>query len=170
MSGYSDDGLRVWVNYTPGCEVDPNNASDYLYSGEYASNRNININASSRCLVLDNWRNNAGNSRTATRTFLPGTYTIQVDYLLYGGNARLNFVMQPTTFDDPTFGGTYMPPNTWQFRTYDLSDYAGAPQFNNVAIRFRLDRLNETGQNSSTQNPYNWLNSWWISDITIVDP
>jgi hypothetical protein len=64
-------------------------------------------------------------------------------------------------FDDPFYGGSYMPTNgDWRQKQHDLSTFAG----DQIGLRFRLDR---TGTDS-TYIPGN--DGWWFVDIRILDP
>jgi hypothetical protein len=60
-----------------------------------------------------------------------------------------------------------MPPNPWELKRHDLSDYKGQ----RIGLRFRLDRLanaeNTGSPNVTSQSPYNYLISWWLTEISV---
>jgi len=188
----SDDGVRVWINYDPS---DPNCALDgdgwTVYSGARTGKNNRVYGdewPDDLCMVIDDYVDQgSGSNLNVVRTLPAGRHTIQVDWYENGGNASLEFEMYRAlpgdtpsdTFDDPSYSGNNnMPddpediPDDWDRKRHDLSAYVGQV----VGLRFRLDRLNSTGPdegndfNSRNQNPFNWLESWWITDISVVDP
>jgi hypothetical protein len=170
-----DDGARLWIEYTPGCITEPGIT---VFSGQNnPSGLGNNQSWATGCLIINDWRSGNRTTTTRSRTLGPGTYTIQVDQYEGSGGARIELETWVDGFDGPSYNGTYMPNNgDWRERIHDLTDYAGAAQFNNVALRFRLDRVNERIASEgndfqrTNQSPVNWMEGWWIVDILITDP
>lgn len=182
----ADDGVRLWLNY-PGAGGCADGNGNVVVSGQATTNGGNKVfpspdgsydtptTYSNGCLLIDNWRNQGPFTAEVKRTMNAGTYTLRLDYFENTGGAEVSLDIIPPGFDSPTYSGTRMPdayPN-WVLKTHDLSAYAGLKL---VVIRFRLDRLDirmrdegRDPQNSYTQNPINWLESWWFSDITIAD-
>jgi len=123
--------------------------------------------------VIDRWVGGGNVTGSHTQTLTAGTHTIIMEMYEGSGGAKAFLTTIAGDFDNPSYGGTYMPNNgDWRLKTHDLSAYAGFPS---VGLRFRLDRQNVSEnccgyRNASTQSPYNWYESWWVVDITIVDP
>lgn len=120
--------------------------------------------------VIDRWVN-GGNVVGETTELLPaGTHTIVMEMYEGGGGAKARLDLFAGGFDPPTYNWDWMPhQGDWRFVQHDLSSYAGFPE---VGLRFRLDRQN--GNNIDGQNQpggqYEYHVSWWLTDITVVDP
>ncbi|MEQ8676263.1 MAG: hypothetical protein RLP44_01850 [Aggregatilineales bacterium] len=89
-----------------------------------------------------------------------------------------------SSFDDPTFGGTYVPGQSgvtgWNQRRYNLTRYADQQ----LMVRFRFDRQNRGGNNdlgddrmsidsttninSTNYNNNGYFVGWWIVDIQVA--
>jgi len=167
-----DDGVRLWIDYANGCI---NETGSPIISGQ--GNTGNNQRYDTGCLILDNWRTGSRNTGGETRTLAPGTYTFQVDHFDATGNARLQFTMRRTGFNSTWISGDWMPDQgTWRRRIYDLTNYANAPQYNSVGLRFRLDYQNQRPFSEGNdfqrrnQSPVNWFEGWWIVDILVTDP
>lgn len=183
----ADDGVRLWVNYSPGCIIQTGSNPGIIVSGQPSvsvTNNTLTNGGSATfatgCLMIDNWRDQGSGDMTVERAFLPGTYTFQLDYYEATGGAFVNLDVSYGGFDNPNYNGTWMPFNNagttaqdWREKVHDLRDYAGRPA---VGLRFRLDRLSrsdiwEGGSfQTSNQTPVNWPESWWIVDINVIDP
>lgn len=129
--------------------------------------------------IAENWRNGGWNTSEWTGFLAPGDYEIVVAHYDQGGGAHLATYIRGGGFDSPSYtsystnySGTVTIPPPWTERIHDLSMYAGFPA---VGLRFRLDRLNAKSADEGsdyqqrTQNPINWYESWWITDITVAD-
>ena len=179
FSTRGDDGVRLWLNYFPGCPTG-DSPPQQIVSGSPRTNNGNRTYGDDRggCLLIDNWTNQGPTTRTVTRTLMPGTHELQMDYYENGGGAYATLDIAIGGFDTADFGGTYMPSDptvittNWRRYAHDLSLYRGQPA---VGLRFRLDRQNQAGLEeggnfqSSNQNPVNWFESWWIVDISVVD-
>lgn len=172
----TDDGVRLWIriNNAPltNCHA-TGGTPPYVNSGDtyqYYDDAMFNDPATG-CLLMDDWENQGVDTNSVTRTLPPGTHTIQMDYFENTGNAFAN--LEITTgdfgiFNDPNYNGTHMPTNgDWQLKSHDLKNYAGQTA---VGMRFRLDNLSRNDTDRTNQGNPNWLVSWWIVDITVVDP
>lgn len=76
-----DDGIRVWIDYAPGC-------AGSVVSGGAPSGVNTYTTG---CLVIDDWNSGATRTRSVTRTLNPGTYTMRVEYMEVAGDANITF-------------------------------------------------------------------------------
>lgn len=158
----ADDGVRLWLNYTPGCS--PVTSGDGTTNG---GNGNFG-DPDTGCLIIDNWRNQGATTRTVTRTLPAGSHTLQLDYYEATGGASVRLEMFTSGFDEPVYGGTWMPNNgDWRLKQHDFAGVAGLPA---VGLRFRLDRLGTDQTNVVNQGDPDWLVSWWIVDVQVVDP
>ncbi len=170
-----DDGVRLWVNYSPGCAVFNNNPAQPIFSGGPRVNNQDNSFSSpnSGCLLIDNWVDQGGGVRTAVRTVPPGAW-IMADYYEASGGASFKLDVVQGDFDSPTHTGTYTPDDgDWRMRIHDLTSYAGAGN-PPIGLRFRLDRRNESNtdvdNNQSNSNTFNYLVAWWLTEFEIADP
>jgi hypothetical protein len=172
----SDDGVRVWINYSPGCAVFNNNPAQPIFSGgpRVGDQRNAAFNSpNAGCLLIDDWEDQGGGQVTAVRSVPPGAW-IMVDYYEAGGGASFRLDIVQGNFDSPNYGGTYMPDNGgWRQKTHDLTSYAGAgAPF--LSLRFRLDRRTESSTNVSSNNSggatFDYLVAWWLTEFEIADP
>ena len=177
---WADDGVRLWIDY----DQDDPNCVDKGRSGEYTTGTNDTYPSpdNTECLLVDNWRNQGVRYNTVLRTIPAGNHTIWLDYYEATSNAVVGMTIYSTNsgvaFDDPTYRGIEMPDNTaeipdlWVSKAHDLSLYAG--QF--ISLRFRFDRQNQKGPDEGddfqirNQSPFNFKESWWITDITIAEP
>jgi hypothetical protein len=180
-----DDGFRLWVNYTPGCAVQGSDTQKAIISGKHLNdtidapvNRITQRNATfpgatnAGCLIIDDWENQQ-DTRTATRSVLPGA-VIMLEYYERTGGAAIRLEVSQGNFNDPTFSGVYMPDDgNWRDFVHDLTYYAG-PGKPPISIRFRLDRRNETATdydpNTSNSGTFNYQTAWWLADIVVKDP
>ncbi|MCA9884400.1 MAG: hypothetical protein KC708_15565 [Anaerolineae bacterium] len=181
---WADDGVRLWVDYD---QNDPS-CVDKGHSGEDTGGTNTDYDSptfTGTCLLIDNWRNQGVNYRTVLRTIPAGTHTIWLDYYEATSSAVVGLRIYGTNsgvaFDDPTYYGNGMPdnvgeiPTEWIPKAHDLSLYAGAGN-PYITLRFRFDRQNAIGPDegndfqSYNQSPFNFKESWWITDITIAEP
>jgi len=179
----SDDGSRLWINlnqsgYFPQC---------YFLDGIYPlvsgqprvpGENDEQVTDNNSCMIISDWENSGNNSNTVTRMIPPGTHEIIIDHYERGGGAKLFFDLWVGGYENPQINNsTYMPDDgDWQERVHALAYYAGRESDGDpkppIGIRFQLDRINE-GTNGyeqrTNQSPTNWMESWWITDITIVD-
>lgn len=74
----SDDGARLWIDYTSGCAggVAPGSGD----SGENTS--------TSSCLAIDNWQSQSPQTMSVTRTLSAGYHNLRLDYFDSGGGAQ----------------------------------------------------------------------------------
>lgn len=184
----SDDGHRLWINldgtgYFPQCHFLDGDPGKPLVSGKPRvsgeDEETIGGNSNS-CLLISDWENGGNNYKEVTRTIPPGNHEIVMDYYEQTGGSKLELRVLAGDFDNPSFGGTYMPDNgDWREKVHTLDLYAGYELDGDpkppIGLRFRLDRLgeSETGnyqqaRNQSSPN-VNWMESWWITDISVVD-
>ncbi|QPC81514.1 hypothetical protein G4Y79_17715 [Phototrophicus methaneseepsis] len=179
-----DDGLRLWVDYDasdPKCTAlatsgGPDSGSSKTYpSPQYTGD----------CLIIDNWKRQGTNPLSVLRTIEAGTHTLQLDYFEETSGAYIDLDVIKTNngipFDAPTYSGVNMPntpaeiPSNWISKAHDLTIYAGA-DMPFISLRFRLDRMDVKGVDenrnpqSRNQSPFNFKESWWITDITIAEP
>ena len=129
---------------------------------------------STSCLLIDDWENNGNNLKEVTRTIPAGTHTLQLDYYDDGGSAKVKLeIFLSGQFDNPIIDFRTWTPDDgdWQLRQHDLTDYAG---FSAVGLRFRLDRrfTSQTNANCNctASYPINHLVSWWLAELTVIDP
>lgn len=175
-SAGTDDGMRLWLDYANGCaDRDAFGPSPSIDGGKLISGAPKSYNdktwpptlPDTGCLMIADWEN-GNNWKEVSRTLPPGTYTLQFDMYENTGTAFAYLETRAGDADSPTYNGTYMPTNgDWLSRQHDLTAYAGLPA---VGLRFRLDRLGNTDTDRTNQGDPNWLISWWIVDILVVDP
>ena len=188
----TDDGHRLWLNengtgYYPACQY-YNSSNPYvsgkpLIGGEngttYSDGAAVIGNG---CMLATRWSDSGSNYSEVTRTIPAGTHELIVDFYEGGGGNSLKLELIAGSYDQPSYSGTYMPNNgsgDWLEKNHWLGDYAGYESNGDpkppISLRFRLDRLgeSETGnyqQQTNQPNPYpNWMESWWLTDITVVD-
>lgn len=187
----SNDGHRLWLNlngtgYFAGCDSagsDP----DPVTSGKPKTTNGEDVvqgGTSTSCLLISDWENN-WQDKEVTRLIPAGNHEIIYDYYdRSGGDTRgyARFRMWAGDFDWPTFSGVWMPPRDWQQRVNSLAAYAGFELDGDpkplVGLRFRLDRLGVNDSGTGYQQRYDntrdgaitdWMESWWITDIAVVD-
>lgn len=165
----SNDGVRLWVNYTPGC------ADRFSGSPNGGRANHSRPDPDTSCLIIDDWENQGGGWMSATRTIPPGAW-LMLDYYESTGYASIRLDIVAGNFDRPTHGGTYTPDRgDWSRRIHDLTAYAG-PGSPPIAIRFRVDRRFESNDTQSVDAnnvggaTFNYLIGWWVTDIEIIDP
>lgn len=178
-----DDGFRLWINYSPGCAWRDNNnpVGTYIFSGG-PNNGQVNHTRGDNsatwqrtsCLLIDDWEAQGVNTHSVVRTLPPGHHVIQLDYFGAGGNNSITFSMSQGNFSSTRVIGTYTPDDgNWQLRTHDLSAYAG-PGSVPLLLRFRIDRLVDESvsvdPNNTAGATFDYLVSWWLTDIQVVDP
>lgn len=122
--------------------------------------------------VISAWYDSGNATGTYTTTLAAGTHTIIMEMYENGGGAKASLNTVAGSFDNPNISGTWLDDDgAWRLRTHDLSGYAGFPA---LGLRFRLDRTgvspSSNYENQTTQSDYNYFESWWITDITVVDP
>lgn len=190
----SDDGHRLWIDYTSDNDADPTSYFDQcafldndpakpfvsgkpLMSGENDEVIDDNTNSTS-CILISDWEDGGSNFKQGTRIIPAGTHEVVMDFYENTGGQRLQLDVLVGDYDNPNYGGTYMPNNgDWREKVHSLEYYAGYEADGDpkppIGLRFRLDRLgeSETGnyQQRTNQSPTNWMESWWVTDITIVD-
>jgi len=180
----SDDGHRLWLNlygtdYFPGCEFmsgEPLMSGRPRVSGE--DDEVIGGNSSS-CLLISDWENNGNNVKEVTRTIPAGNHEIILDYYEQTSGSKLQYQMWVGDFDTPSYGGVYMPDDgDWRQKVHSLASFAGTESDGSpkppIGLRFRLDRLGENYTNDwrqadNSQSPTNWEESWWVTDISLID-
>lgn len=180
----SDDGHRLWLNlngtgYFPQCYfldgTKPLASGQPRVSGE---NDEVISGTGTECLLISDWEDGGNNFKSVTRRIPAGNHELILDYYENGGGSKLILDTLAGDFDNPNNYGTWMPDNgTWRERIHSFEAYAGYEADGDpkppIGLRFRLDRLgeSETGnyQQARTQSPTNWMESWWITDITVVD-
>lgn len=178
----SDDGHRMWIDYGAagggfydGCEFYyPDNPDTPLISGRPSTyDDRVFDDPSGSCMLIDDWEDNGNNDKTVTRTLPAGDHELIIDFYENGGGAKLILDVTTGDFDSPSYDGVYMPDDgDWLRLVHSLQTYAGAGK-PPVGLRFRLDRLGEDEggnyQQQDTQTPINWMESWWITDISVLD-
>ncbi len=180
----SDDGHRMWLNlngtgYFPGC-ASVNGQPVTSGKPKTSSGEDVIVEGSSTsCLLISDWEE-GGQTKEVTRRIPAGDHEIIVDYYENSGGSRVRFRMWAGEFDWPTYNGVWMPDeHDWLQRVHSLSYYAGRELDGDpkppVGLRFHLDRSgvseNGTGwqEQDSSQNPFSWKESWWVTDIAIID-
>lgn len=180
----TDDGVRLWLNYTPGCAWRNNSdiAGTYIFSGS-PNNGQVNHRRGddsvswqrTSCLLIDDWEGQGPGANTVVRTLPAGNHILMLEVYDGGGGASVSFSMTQGSFSSPTVTDSTIMPDTanWQQRIHDLTAYAG-PSSVPIMLRFRLNRLNKTDVNTSSNNAngatFNYPISWWITDILVNDP
>lgn len=169
FSSSMDDGIRIWLDYAQNCDA------TVTKSGQAASGSNKTFgDPATGCLLMDDW-NNQSDARSVTRTIPAGAHTIRIDYFEATGGARISTDLTTGDFGiftDPSYSGNFMPDDgDWRIKQHDLKAYAGQSA---VGLRFRLDRLGSSNtdvvdQVADLSSFVNWLISWWITDILVVN-
>lgn len=184
----SDDGHRMWIDidgtlgYYPQCAQHSN--GQFLMSGRpgISGEDYIDTNEFS-CLLISDWEPGGNNVAEITRLIPAGTHTLIIDYYENGGGSKLQYEMWVGDFDDPFYGGVHMPDDgDWRQKVHSLSSFAGKELDGDpkppIGLRFRLDRLSigeggtgwqQENNNNNNGNKTNWMESWWVTDITIQD-
>lgn len=75
--------------------------------------------------------------------------------------------------DNPDWNGLLMPPNSWQSRRHNLTDYVGQQ----IMLRFQMDMSSRDSATDSRDDPPSvvdgdnngneWFMGWWITDIRV---
>lgn len=84
----ADDGVRLWLNYQDGCASVASGGAATGTGGVYTDSDDDGGNPT-RCLVIDNWRNQGPTTYSVVRTLQPGYHTLQLDYFEASGGARV---------------------------------------------------------------------------------
>jgi len=191
----TDDGHRLWLNengtsYFPACQFLDSGGTYPFVSGKPLTNGSENGKTygdgatdiyGNGCLLATRWSNGGGNYSEVTRTIPAGTHELIVDFYENTGGNYVKLELLAGSYDQPIYSGTYMPDDgpDWREKTHWLGEFAGYEISGNpkppIGLRFRLDRLGESEFNnyeqaSNQSSPYpNWMESWWITDISVID-
>ena len=182
----SDDGHRLWLNlngtgYFPMCAFLDNDPAKPLVSGQprlSGEDDEVVGGSSSSCLLISDWENGGNNVKQVTRLIPAGNHELVLDYYEATGGNRLIFELFAGDYDFPAYGGTWTPNfGDWRQKVHSLEAFAGLESNGSakplVGLRFRLDRLgvSETSnyQQAYNQSPTNWMESWWLTDIAVID-
>jgi hypothetical protein len=182
----SDDGHRLWLDeegqtgYYPQCAFLDFDPTKPLMSGQpRVSGEDDEVFPDSGCILISDWEDGGSNYKEVTRTISAGDHEFILDYYEKSSSNKLKFELLVGNFDNPNMGGYWMPnQGDWQQRVHSFEAYAGYEADGDpkplLGLRFRLDRLGESESypgytQRRTQYPTNWMESWWITDITVVD-
>ncbi len=98
----ADDGVRLWINYEPGCASVNSGGGSTGSFRVYQDGESDGGDPTKNCLIIDNWRDQSPTTYSVTRTIAPGFHVLQLDYYDSGWGARLRLDIEGANSSNPS--------------------------------------------------------------------